>query len=170
MSIETPILLEIGPGRGDFLIHLAQENPLRPIAAIEYKRRRFEKLLKRIEVYPQVTLHLGDARTVLPEKFPDASVEETYILFSDPWPKRRHARNRLFQAGFIAELARVLRPDGKILIATDDPRYRDQIEAEFQKNPAFTRLAEDPSLFPTCYAQKWVKAGRTLFAFAYRRR
>src|SRR3989338_8606608 len=95
--------LEIGPGRGDFLFWLAEENPLKTVHAIEYKRKRYDKLVRRLETrgLSNVRLYLGDARTVLPVEFPDLSLERVFILFSDPWPKRRHARHRLFQETFV---------------------------------------------------------------------
>lgn len=159
------MILEIGPGRGDFLLHLAHERPDEKIAAIEYKRKRYEKLLSRIAPFPNIELYFGDARTVLPE-FSGGSIGEVYILFSDPWPKRRHAKHRLFQPSFLEKLYDVLKSGGKVVITTDDASYRSQIEAVFQKIPGLALL---PELFhyPTLFAQKWEKEGRSLYSLVY---
>lgn len=162
-------LLEIGPGRGDFLFHLAQENPLATAVGVEYKRKRHEKLRLRLEkrALANVELHWGDARIVLPEEFGDEEFDKIFILFSDPWPKRRHAKHRLFQEGFIEELLRVLKPGGRIYIAHDDPRYVAQIREVFQ-GFAGSLVYHDGGLeFTTFYADKWIKEGRRIWSFSY---
>lgn len=165
------LFLEIGPGRGDFLFHLAGENPLATIAAIEYKRKRLDKLVKRIEKrgLANIRLYLGDARTVLPQEFTDESVDRIYILFSDPWPKRRHAKHRLFQRPFVQEIHRVLRPEGQVTIAHDDPRYIKEIREVFQDFVHCFVFCEEGIEFTTFYAEKWKKEGRSLSAFSYRK-
>lgn len=163
-------LLEIGPGRGDFLFHLAQQNPDSRIIGVEIKPKRFEKLKVRLAMLglQNICLCSGDARVVLPTLIPDQLCEKIYILFSDPWPKRRHARNRLFQESFIIELARILQPGGSLFIAHDDPDYRRQMTAEFSKFPTLHYCAEGID-FQTFYAEKWKKAGRNLYSFSYQR-
>ena len=168
MSISSPSLLEIGPGRGDFLIHLARENPLRQIAAIESRRKRYDKLNRRLAPFPNVTLLFGDARQVLPAEFPEGSLEEVYILFSDPWPKRRHAKHRLFQPDFVRDLHHRLRPKGDVVVATDDPVYRREIIEQFSSGAPF-RYRELDNPFPTFYAEKWREEGRRLYAFSFKK-
>ena len=161
--------LEIGPGRGDFLFHLAVENPLATVVGVEYKHKRFDKLMRRLEkrALTNVRLFLGDARAVLPQEFGDGEFDRIFVLFSDPWPKRRHARHRLFQDDFVKELHRVLKGDGQIFIAHDDPRYLAQIEEVFQGfRDSFTFLEEGID-FQTFYADKWLKEGRKLRSFSY---
>lgn len=165
------MILEIGPGRGDFLFHLAQENPAKTVAAIEYKRKRFDKLVKRVETrkLPNVRLYFGDARFVLPQEFPDESCEAVYILFSDPWPKRRHAKHRLFQEGFVKELLRVLTPEGQVFIAHDNPAYVAQIQEIFRNFIHLLIFSSEGVEFPTFYADKWRKEGRSIYSFSYRK-
>jgi len=168
MQDATPTILEIGPGRGDFLLFLAKERPCEKIAAIEYKRKRFDKLLKRCSPYPNISLHLGNAEDLLPELFPPETLREVYILFPDPWPKRRHAKHRLFRPPFLEHLEFVLKAQGQVIVATDDNSYRRQIEEVFGSAPF--SLLSTPFHFPTFYAQKWVKEGRTLFSLVYEKR
>lgn len=161
--------LEIGPGRGDFLFHLAVENPLTIVVGVEVKRKRFDKLATRVEKreLKNVRLVLGDARFVLPQEFVDEEFEKIFILFSDPWPKRRHAKNRLFQMGFLKELLRVLKPGGRVYVAHDDPKYVSQIQTIFRDFSASFVSHDDGVEFTTFYADKWKKEGRSIRSFSY---
>lgn len=166
-----PLIVEIGPGRGDFLFHLARENPASEILGIEYKRKRHDKLRRRLEKngLTNVRLLCGDARALLPSELRADSVDTIYILFNDPWPKRRHARRRLFQEGLVEELLRVLRPGGLVAISTDAPKYREEIGGLFRRYRGFLPHG-DGLHFPTFYAEKWRLEGRTIFSFSYEKR
>lgn len=165
-----PLLVEIGPGRGDFLFHLARDHPQAQVVGIEIKQKRFDKLKPRIEKLglTNILLFCGDARLVLPEKFPESSVEQIYILFSDPWPKKRHARHRLFQKSFLLELVRILKQNGTIFVAHDNPEYLIQIREEFSFVPGL-QFSPDGIDFPTFYAEKWKQEGRNLVSFSYKK-
>lgn len=164
-------LLEIGPGRGDFLFWLAEQHPDKTVVAVEYKRKRFDKLARRLEKRKlgNVVLHFGDARVILPQEFADESVGEIYILYSDPWPKRRHAKHRLFQEAFVSELHRILKPEGRIFIAHDDPDYVRQIREVFYPHQNDFVFEDGGTVFPTFYAEKWAREGRRQYAFSYRK-
>ncbi len=166
------IFLEIGPGRGDFLFWLAEQNPTDTVIAVEYKRKRFEKLKMRIEKrgLKNVWLYLGDARKVLPQEFNDSCFDKIYILFSDPWPKRRHATHRLFQQDFVEQIYRILIPGGRIFIAHDDTDYLIEIKDLFRQNAVrFISNGAWDAQTMTFYAEKWLKEGRPLEFFYYRK-
>ena len=165
-------VLEIGPGRGDFLFHLAETNPSDTVHAIEYKKKRFDKLTERREKrgLQNIILHLGDAKLLLPKEFVDQSLDKIFILFSDPWPKARHARHRLFQKSFILELIRVLKSEGFLYIATDDLPYLLEIREVFRKFIDTLAFSPKGVQFMTYYAGKWVKEGRKLYSFSYQKR
>ena len=69
-----------------------------------------------------VRLHMGDALNVL-ERLPDASLERVYLLHPDPWPKARHAKRRMVNAGPLDLIAAKLKPGGEFRLGTDDPTY-----------------------------------------------
>jgi tRNA (guanine-N7-)-methyltransferase len=118
------IWLEIGFGAGEHLVGQALAHPdvgcigCEPyISGIAALLTRVEKLgLERVRVFPD------DARLLL-SCLGDASIDRVFILFSDPWPKRRHHRRRFIRLDTVVELSRVLRPGGELLFATDDMDY-----------------------------------------------
>jgi tRNA (guanine-N7-)-methyltransferase len=169
-----PIILEIGPGRGDFLFELAQDHPDHWVIAIEYKRKRYEKLIRRIQdrQLNNVLLIKGDARYVLQEVMPPVHFEKVYILFSDPWPKKCHAKNRLIEHRFLTQLQKFMAPEGQLIIATDDLAYAKWMGEEFDKVPQLTLVdtGDHPAtIFETFFAQKWKAMGKTLHAFDLRK-
>lgn len=167
-------LLEIGPGRGDFLFALAQRYPDQEIAAIEIKKKRFYKLVRRVQErnLKNVSLILGDARVALPCLFSRNQLKALYMLFLDPWPKKRHAKHRLFQTYFIYDLYRVLKTSGEVTLAHDNASYlRDSCEL-FLEHSGFRKgdPAGRPDVFDTFYAEKWRAAGRELDAATFHKR
>ena len=86
-------------------------------------------------------MHVGDAREVI-SRLPDASLDRVFIMFPDPWPKARHHKRRLVQTAFVEELARVLRPEGRLRFATDWADYADWALERLIASPAFAWTAE----------------------------
>ncbi|MFQ5498679.1 MAG: tRNA (guanine(46)-N(7))-methyltransferase TrmB [Candidatus Zixiibacteriota bacterium] len=122
-------ILEIGPGRGDLLLSLAAEQPDKKFVAIELSRKRYSRLERKIECrgIDNIDLICGNARFALPRLLGDSSFEFAYVLFPDPWPKRRHKLHRLLSPDFFAEIARVVRPAGSIFAVTDVEQYAQDI-------------------------------------------
>lgn len=173
--VRPPLLIiEVGPGRGDFLFHLAETNPDAVVVGIEIKRKRVDRLIRRIEKrsLKNVCLIQDDARCALPRFFADETVDAIHINFPDPWPKRRHAKNRAVTAGFLVECKRVLKIGGTISIATDDESYVSEITRRIGGIPDLKEYEseicseEPPDVFPTLFATKWKDQGRPTF---YRR-
>ncbi len=163
------IVVEIGPGRGDFLFHLARENPRSLICGIERKPDRFEKLVLRRNRLDlgNVWLLQGDARDILPEIF-NACVHEIHIHFSDPWPKRKHHKHRLIQPPFIAACARALVPGGHLFFTTDWPEYSEWTAKLMATVPELQAMY-DPvvqlhrtDVFPSYFYKKWIAEGRVI--------
>lgn len=170
-----PLIVEIGPGRGDFLFHLARSNPEARVVGVEIKYLRVDKLIARAEMQGLSNLVLvqDDARLALPRIFKDCSVDAIYVLFPDPWPKTRHSKNRAVSTGIIEEGARILKKGGSINITTDHRPYAVEI-ARAAKRISSIRSAhsdvivEDPDgVFPTLFAKKWRDMGRSFYHQLY---
>jgi tRNA (guanine-N7-)-methyltransferase len=135
--------LEVGFGGGEHLAAQAAAHPDVLLIGAEPFRNGVASALRHIDErgLGNVRIHDGDARAVL-ERLPDASLERVFILFPDPWPKTRHHKRRLIQADVVAELARVLRPGGRLRFASDWADYVDWALERLLANPAFRWTAE----------------------------
>lgn len=177
ISSKSNLIVEIGPGRGDFLFYLAKTNPDAVIVGVEIKRKRIDKLIKRVEArdLKNVLLIQDDARTALPRDIKDKSADAIYINFPDPWPKRRHGKNRLFNEEFISECIRILKPKGTLNFATDVLWYAKEVAGDLTSNSHLkncypeTIVSSSPDAFPTFFAEKWKSQGRKLYYQKYER-
>jgi tRNA (guanine-N7-)-methyltransferase len=122
----TETWLEIGFGGGEHLAGQAARNPDVLLLGAEPFLNGVASALRHIQEagVTNVRLHAGDVRE-LTQALPDASVSRVFILFPDPWPKTRHQKRRLVQEDFVTELARVLKPEGRLRFATDWADYAD---------------------------------------------
>ena len=121
---KNPIHIEIGMGKGQFLLNMAKRFPEVNFVGIE---RYTSVLLRAVEKYDteefnmlnNVRLVCMDARDV-EEVFAPEEVEKIYLNFSDPWPKARHAKRRLTSVEFLARYEKILVPGGKVEFKTDN--------------------------------------------------
>ncbi|MGZ8362604.1 MAG: tRNA (guanosine(46)-N7)-methyltransferase TrmB [Caulobacteraceae bacterium] len=149
-ALELPegreVWLEIGFGGGEHLAGQAALNPDVLFLGAEPFVNGQASLLAHIEErgLTNVRIHGGDARE-LTAVLPDASVSRVFILFPDPWPKTRHNKRRIVQPEFIVELARVLKPGGRLRFATDWAAYADEALERFLASPDFDWPAERAS-------------------------
>ncbi len=118
---QNPLRVEIGMGKGQFLLTLAQQNPDVNYVGIEKYSSVLIRALARQEELKLQNLRLirYDAETI-DELFADGEVDRIYLNFSDPWPKDRHAKRRLTSDRFLARYARILAPEGRVEFKTDN--------------------------------------------------
>jgi tRNA (guanine-N7-)-methyltransferase len=142
-------ILEIGFGSGEHLCALLRAYPDARLIGSEVFLNGIAALLTRLvreeqEVPFRDRLRLwpDDARTLLP-LMPDACLDRVFLLFPDPWPKARHAGRRIFQPAFLDQVARVLKPHGRMTVATDHPVYRDWVLETLPKAPALRVVARE---------------------------
>ena len=170
----APLEIEIGAGKGDFILERAREFPQRNFLAIERGGAVFRWLSVRSAHSGLANLRAirADARPVVNLMLASASVAAYHIYFPDPWPKSRHSKHRLFSPAVVSGLARTLEPDGRLYVATDVAWYFDRIvsllaEQGFQS-------AEDlvPGAGKTNFGLRFAAAGRPIHAgcFQVRRR
>ncbi|MFQ6007813.1 MAG: tRNA (guanine(46)-N(7))-methyltransferase TrmB [Candidatus Zixiibacteriota bacterium] len=171
-------ILEIGPGRGDLLLSLAESFPAKRFVAVEVGKKRYLKLIPRIErkLLTNILLIHGDARIVLPRYFEDETFERIYVLFPDPWPKKRHAYKRLLTTEFITLLAKLLKVEGDLIIASDVRSYIDwlvenarRVELLHCVGSPFVDSSVLENYEATFFEAKWREAGRAIYYLWYRR-
>ena len=118
---QNPIRIEVGMGKGKFLMELAQRHPEINYVGIErYSSVLLRGLQKREELdLSNIWFLCIDARQ-LAEVFEEGEVERIYLNFSDPWPKDRHAKRRLTSPEFMAVYDKILTADGQVEFKTDN--------------------------------------------------
>lgn len=118
---DNPIHLEIGMGKGKFLIRLAQENPdINYIGIEKYSSVLVRAVEKRKETdISNLWLVRFDAEYIN-DIFDKNEIERIYLNFSDPWPKDRHAKRRLTSKEFLARYHQFLKPEGEVIFKTDN--------------------------------------------------
>jgi tRNA (guanine-N7-)-methyltransferase len=120
-GVGAPLEIEIGSGKGTFLVEQAPRSPETNFLGIEWAREFYlyaADRLRRRGVGNVRMLHT-DAAEFLRWRCPDAIVSVIHLYFSDPWPKKKHHKNRVVQHDFLGEAWRVLIPGGELRVVTD---------------------------------------------------
>lgn len=160
-------ILEVGPGNGKFILWMAASHPQKTFFALELRNMRYQNVVdktKASNLENLVSIH-GDARYCLPEIFQPNQLDEIYILFPDPWFKRRHYKHRLINEERTELFHKILKEEGKAWVATDDAHYAEHIQKVFLEK--HWDRQEGKSLFPTYFETKWKKMGRTIHYFCF---
>jgi tRNA (guanine-N7-)-methyltransferase len=163
---EAPLELEIGSGRGDFMIERAATMPDRDFMAVELAGQISSVMAARAGLHGFRNLRVlrMDARPLVNLMLAARTVSACHIYFPDPWPKERHVKHRLFTPIFVGSLRRILRPDARLYVATDVRAYADRIFAMLT-DAGFRRISEPaPGATITGFALKFIGEGRELFA------
>ena len=170
---DNPIHIEIGMGKGRFLMDLAALNPNINYIGIERYTSVLLRAVQKIEEnpLPNVRFLCIDAAT-LPEIFALGEVNRIYLNFSDPWPKDRHARRRLTSSEFLARYDAFLAKDGRIEFKTDNVDLFNFSLEEIENSPVWHidvhtfDLHEDPMLnfgnIMTEYEEKFSSKGNPI--------
>jgi tRNA (guanine-N7-)-methyltransferase len=178
-AAEPARVLEIGFGRGEFLLEMARRSPGVEFLGLEISYKRTLKMARKVARagFENVRLIEGLAEQAIQQLFDPGSLDEIWINFSDPWPKRRHAHRRLIQPGFLGDAAVALRPEGTLYVATDDVPYAHQMNEAFSGSSRLENvyapwpfLSEVRDRIRTGYEEQWRAAGRPMHFFAYRPR
>ena len=126
---EAPVILEIGFGNGESLAISAAAHPETNYLGIEVHRPGAGSLLRRLDTerLNNVRVMLGDAKDILADRIPAASLSAVQLFFPDPWPKKRHHKRRLVQPDFAALVTSRLKLGGDWHLATDWPAYAEHM-------------------------------------------
>lgn len=163
--------VEIGSGKGKFLNELAELHPERNILAVErspkYQRLCCDRASRRGLENVRLVATTGEDllfRLLAPE-----SVQTVFVLFPDPWPKKRHHKRRLIKPDVVAAMRKALVPGGLVLIKSDHEAYAAVIETVLEEAPGFRRLDTNQAfenLPVTGFEQKYLVEGRPIYSFA----
>ncbi|MCL3836238.1 tRNA (guanosine(46)-N7)-methyltransferase TrmB [Aeromicrobium duanguangcaii] len=165
---EAPLVLEIGSGRGESLVHAARENPDTDFLGLEvYVPGVAQTLLSmRHHGVENIRLIIVDAVPALSRMLPAECLDELRIWFPDPWHKTRHHKRRLVSDEFVPVARRALKPGGVWRMATDWQDYADQMLDVVNRAEGFTTSGDWAERFPdrpvTRFEAKGLAVGRTI--------
>jgi tRNA (guanine-N7-)-methyltransferase len=152
-----PVHIEIGAGKGTFLLNQARAQPGNNFLGIEWARKYYRYAVDRIGRWGLTNVRIirTDAATFLAEFIPDNSVDCFHIYFPDPWPKKRHHKRRFICPANLEHLVRCLKTGGQLKIATDHADYFEVIKTVLT---ARTKKLQEIDFLPTAGAEasEWV--------------
>jgi tRNA (guanine-N7-)-methyltransferase len=175
---DAPRTLEIGFGNGENLAALAGAHPERDFLGVEVHLPGIGRLLRTLEErrLGNVRVLCQDAVEVLDARISPGSLQEILILFPDPWPKKRHHKRRLVQAGFVASAVRALEVGGTLRLATDWQPYAAGMLAVLNAADGLANLAADGGFLPrpaerlpTRFELRGTRLGHEVWDLGFRR-
>lgn len=172
-----PVWLEVGFGGGEHMFHQASQHPEVGFIGCEPYINGVAMLLGKLRAakVENLRIHPGDVRDLF-DVLPDASLDKAFVLYPDPWPKKRHHRRRFVTPDHLDPLARAMKPGAELRIATDIPDYVRQALEEVPR-AGFSWTAEQPSDWrapwddwvSTRYEDKAIREGRRGHYLTFRR-
>ena len=167
-----PVWVEIGPGRGEFLLTAARQYRERNFLAIERSQSRARAIEHRIgqKELQNARIVAADASCVV-SLLPDACVAGYFVQFPDPWWKRRHERRRLWTADFVAAVRRTLAAGASVELVSDVEEYFALAQEQLAGEPGLECLASGRSDYAsTSFARKALARGDAIYRSVHRRR
>jgi len=170
-----PVEVEIGTGKGGFLLRRAQALPSRNFLGLEWASKfcRFAADRFRRWGLSNVRMVRADAAHFIRAQCPRDSVSVLHVYHPDPWPKKRHHKRRLFQPAFVDAAVARLVPGGYWAVQTDDAEYFQVIRELLLGQPELREVAfDDPALgldaasVATNFEIKYAREGREFFRIA----
>ena len=162
------IFVEIGFGNGEVIAQIAEQNPTWHCLGIDVYRPGIGALINRCQRSDLKNVRIVEEEaTAVLESMPDSTIDLLFVLFPDPWPKKRHHRRRLVNVEFAELLQTKISKSGIVYFATDVGDYAEQIRGAM--NAHFFRIEFD-QIHPipqTRYRQKALEAGHTIWDLAY---
>ena len=174
---DAPCTVEIGFGDGDALAALAGSEPARDFLGIEVYPPGVGRLLARCREagLENLRIAMADALDVLEHWLAASSVDEMLVWFPDPWPKKRHHKRRLVQPLFATLVHRVLRPDGRLHLATDWEPYAEHMIEVLGSHPGYVNCAAPERFMPrparrreTRFESRGRRRGHRVFDLSWR--
>ncbi len=175
-----PVHIEIGTGKGTFLLNQAQAEPGDNYLGIEWARRYYRHAVDRIGRWglSNVRIIRTDAAAFIADFVPDDLVDCFHIYFPDPWPKKRHHKRRFLCPTNLEHLIRCLKVRGQLRIATDHAEYFEQIKTVVtERSDTLEQIdfpptagAETGEWVGTNFERKYLKDQRPIYTLAARKK
>jgi len=175
----APLHVDLGCGDGSFLCELAQRHPNKDFLGIDRLVGRVAQACHKAAALENVRILNVESSYAVGYLLPERSVETFYLLFPDPWPKRRHQRRRVVTPDFLDSIHRALKDGGSLRIATDQLDYFHAIErAAFSKLDCFKQSScsdpkidsfDDVHLPLTKFERRFTALGAPIYRLALRK-
>lgn len=178
----APLHLEVGSGKGTFILHQARTHPENNYLGIEWANKIYKYAADRLRRWQVTNARMlrADAREFLAQYVPNACIEALHLYFPDPWPKKRHHKRRFVAPENLVEVHRILLPGKHFYCVTDHEDYA-QVMREVIESKAIQALFEEVEFFVpdsaepgewvgTNFERKYRKEGRDFFPLALRKR
>lgn len=172
-----PLEIEIGCGKGGFLLSRARNHPEIRLLGIEWASKYYRHCADRMARWrlTNVRVMRADAKDLFIRNLPRDCVSVLHLYHPDPWPKKRHHKRRLVAPAFIDAVVRVLTPGGHWLIQSDHAEYFGSIREQLDDRAEFSEVAWDELPFDrpddwqgTNFEIKYRRDGRDIHRVAYR--
>lgn len=159
---EHPLEIDLGCGKGRFLLARARKFPEINMLGIDRMLNRIKRIDRkalRANLFNLRVLRLDGYYTIT-FLVPPQSVDTYYIFYPDPWPKGKHHHNRIFNELFMNAIARTLKPGGKLHASTDHLPYFEQIyklikeDSRFEETETFVPAEDEVSDFEMIFSHK----------------
>lgn len=176
---DRPVEIEVGSGKGAFLVAAAEANPGTNYFGIEIDRALQLYVATRLAKRGLRNARVAgtDARRFFQVRVPAASVWAVHVYFPDPWWKKRHQKRRVWTPAFAADCVRILVPGGRLHVATDVADYAQIIRDLLDAQPRLTRLSAEEQTGPpsadeslTNFERKARQRGGAVYRAEYERR
>jgi tRNA (guanine-N7-)-methyltransferase len=173
---DRPIELEVGSGKGLFLVNSAMANPAHNFLGIELSRKYATLCAERLSQreISNAKVWRGDARLVLTRHVPGVSLRAVHVYFPDPWWKKRHKKRRVFTDSLVTDIERTLEPRGQLRVASDVEEYFGLIQSLITAHPRFQEVpipepneAQHSSDYLTNFERKYRIEGRPIYRADY---
>ncbi len=175
-----PFHIEIGSGRGTFLLNQAQAHPCDNFLGIEWASRYYRYAVDKMGRWNVLNVKLirTEAASFIADFIPDNSVDCFHIYFPDPWPKKSHRKRRFICDSNLANMIRCLKESGQIRVATDHAEYFEQMKSVFaladDKLDEIDFLpnagAETGEWVGTNFERKYIKEQRPIYTIALKKK
>lgn len=173
---DHPVEMEIGVGKGGFLLRQSQAHPERNYFGIEWANKFYVYAADRMRRWavPNVRLMRTDARHFVMHHLPVGALSAVHIYHPDPWPKKRHRKRRLIQPDFLERLIRSLKSGARLALQTDHAEYFDIIRILLAGRGELVEIPFDDPDFGTVdertetnFEVKYIRQGKEIYRVAF---